>query len=69
VVNREAVQRVYREEHLHVRRRNWGRVAVLRVPMPLPTAPKERWSMDFVSDAPGDRGKLRALTIVDDCHP
>ena len=66
VVNRKLVQRVYREEGLHVRRRTRKRVAVPRIPMPLPTVPNERWSLDFVSDALGDGRKFRALTIVDD---
>lgn len=65
-VNRKLVQRVYREEGLHVRRRKRKRVAVPRVPLPVPTAPNERWSMDFVSDALGDGRKVRVLTIVDD---
>ena len=65
-VNRKLVQRVYREEGLHVRRRKRKRVAVARVPLPVPIAPNERWSMDFVSDALGDGRKFRVLTIVDD---
>ena len=66
VVNRKLVQRVYREEGLHVRRRKRKRVAVPRVPLPVPAAPNEQWSMDFVSDALGDGRKFRALTLVDD---
>jgi putative transposase len=66
LVNRKLVQRVYREEGLHVRRRKRKRVAVPRVPLPAPAAPNEQWSMDFVSDALGDGRKFRALTLVDD---
>jgi putative transposase len=66
LMNRKLVQRLYREEGLHVRRRKRKRVAVPRVPLPAPSAPNERWSMDFVSDALGDGRKFRALTIVDD---
>lgn len=66
VVNRKLVQRVYREEGLHVRRRKRKRIAVVRTPMPVPTHANDRWSMDFVSDALGDGRKFRALTIVDD---
>jgi putative transposase len=66
VVNRKLVQRVYREEGLHVRRRKRKRVAVPRVPLPAPAAPNDQWSMDFVSDALGDGRKFRALTLVDD---
>ena len=66
VVNKKLVQRIYREEGLAVRRRQRKRVAVPRTPLPAPTHPNERWSMDFVSDALGDGRKFRALTIVDD---
>jgi putative transposase len=66
LVNRKLVQRVYREEGLHVRRRHRKRIAVPRTPMPIPTHANERWSMDFVSDAIADGRKFRALTIVDD---
>ena len=59
IVNRKLVQRVYREEGLHIRRRARKRVAVPRVPLPLPLQANDRWSMDFVSDALGDGRKLR----------
>jgi putative transposase len=64
--NRKLTQRVYREEGLHVRRRKRKRVAVVRTPLPAPTRPNTRWSMDFVSDALGDGRKFRSLTLVDD---
>jgi len=66
VVNRKLVQRVYREEGLHVRRRRRKRVAIPRTPRPIPTEANERWSMDFISDAIADGRRFRALTIVDD---
>jgi putative transposase len=65
-VNRKLVQRVYREEGLHIRWRNRKHVAMPRVPMATPTQANDRWSMDFVSDALGDGLKFRALTIVDE---
>jgi putative transposase len=65
VVNRKLVQRVYREEGLHVRRRKRKRVAVARAPIAVPTRANELLSMDFVSDALGDGRRFRALTIVD----
>jgi putative transposase len=65
-VNRKLVQRLYREEGLAVRRRKRKRVAVPRAPLPPPSRPNERWSMDFVSDALGDGRKFRAFTLVDD---
>lgn len=42
-VNRKLVQRLYREEGLAVRRRKRKRVAVPRVPLPVPGRPNERW--------------------------
>jgi putative transposase len=67
LVNRNLVQRLYREEGFVVRRRKRKRVAVPRtLPPPLPTRANERWSMDFVSDALGNGRKIRALTLVDD---
>lgn len=67
-INYKRVQRLYQEDGLQVRRRRRKRRAkVLRVPMPVPTRPNERWSMDFVRDTLGDGRAFRALTIVDDC--
>ena len=44
--------RLYRQEKLGVRKRG-GRKRALgtRLPMVLPEAPNQRWSLDFVSDA------------------
>jgi putative transposase len=64
-VNRKLVQRVYTEEGLHVRRRARKRVAVPRRPLPVPSAPNERWGMDFLSDALGDGRKFRSFTLLD----
>lgn len=41
-VNRKLVQRVYREEGLHVRRRRRKRIAMPRIPLPLPTQANDR---------------------------
>jgi putative transposase len=68
VVNHKRVQRLYQEEGLQVRRRKRKRrVAVPRSPLPMPTEPNQRWSMDFVRDTLGDGRVFRALTLVDDC--
>ena len=67
-INKKRVQRIYQQEGLQVRRRRRKhRARVPRVPMPLPTRPNERWSIDFVRDTLGDGRAFRALTIVDDC--
>jgi len=66
VVNHKRIHRLYREEGLAVRKRPRKRLARARVPAVLPTAPNERYSMDFVSDALGDGRRLRVLNVVDD---
>ncbi|HTE43696.1 MAG TPA: IS3 family transposase [Gemmatimonadaceae bacterium] len=66
-VNHKKVLRLYREEGLAVsRRRKKKPVAVARVPLPSPTARTERWTMDFVSDAPADGRAFRCFILVDD---
>lgn len=67
-INHKRVERLYREEGLAVRRRRRGRkrVAEPRVPRPEPSAPAERWSMDFMRDTLADGRVFRLLTVVDD---
>jgi putative transposase len=66
-MNHKLVLRLYREEGRAVsRRRGEKRVAMPRVPMPSPSKPNERWSMDLVSDALADGRAFRCFTIVDD---
>ena len=65
-VNHKCVERIYREEGLSVRRRKRKRAAGVRAETWLPaTAPDQRWSLDFVSDALWWGRKLRMLTVVD----
>lgn len=66
--NKKLVYRIYREERLSLKVRKRKRLAsVVRVPMPSPTGPNQRWSMDFVSDQLGPSGRrIRCLNIVDD---
>jgi putative transposase len=66
-VNHKRVYRLYRAEGLAVRRRKRKRLAAgLRVKLPLPTRPIERWSMDFVHDTLASGRKFRTLNVVDD---
>jgi putative transposase len=65
-VNHKLVYRLYREEGLAVRRRRRRRLVRTRVPLALPTAPNERWSLDFMSDQLADGRCFRTLNIVDD---
>jgi putative transposase len=65
--NHKRVHRVYREAGLQVRRRTRKRLTRGdRVPLARPTAPLERWSMDFMADTLADRRGFRTLNIVDD---
>jgi len=67
VVNHKRTERIYHDEGLALRkkRRRKGAAGV-RVMMPLPQKPNERWSMDFVSDSIVNGRRFRALAIVDD---
>jgi putative transposase len=67
VANHKRVHRVYREAGLQVRRRRRKRLTRAdRIPLPLPSAPGERWSMDFMADTLADGRPFRLLNIVDD---
>jgi putative transposase len=65
-VNAKRVYRIYREENLGVRTaKRKKRGLHLRVPLPEPSGPNQRWSMDFVSDRLVDGRWFRILTVVD----
>jgi putative transposase len=65
-VNTKRVYRIYREENLGVRTaKRKKRSSHLRVPLPEPTRPNQRWSMDFVSDRLVNGRWFRILTVVD----
>jgi putative transposase len=67
-VNHKKLFRLYREERLMVRRRGGRKRAIgTRAPILLPSAPNERWSLDFVSDQLNDGRRFRVLAVVDDC--
>lgn len=66
-VNHKKTERLYRELNLSLRlRRRSKRASVLRIPAELPTAPNQRWSMDFVCDQLIGGQRLKCLTVVDD---
>jgi putative transposase len=51
-----------------VRRRSGRKRAIVtRAPMMVPSAPNQRWSVDFVSDQLTDGRHFRILAVVDDC--
>jgi putative transposase len=67
VVNHKRVHRLYRAAGLQVRRRRRKRLTRAdRVPLPMPSQPRERWSMDFMLDTLADSRGFRTLNIVDD---
>jgi putative transposase len=65
-MNHKKLYRLYREEGLAVRRRHGRKRATeTRVPLALPQAPDQRWSLDFVSDCLAAQ-RFRILVVVDD---
>jgi putative transposase len=67
VVNHKRVHRIYRAAGLQVRRRRRKRLTrAERVPLPVPSQRRERWSMDFTVDTLADGRGFRTLNIVDD---
>jgi len=67
VMNHKKLRRIYKEEGLAVkRRRGRKRATGTREPMPEPTGPGVRWSLDFVSDTFGAVRRFRTLNVIDD---
>jgi putative transposase len=68
VVNHKRLFRIYSEERLMVRKRG-GRKRALgtRAPMPIPAAPNDLWSLDFVSDQFVCGRRFRILAVYDVC--
>jgi putative transposase len=65
-VNHKRVYRLYREEGLGIRvKRKKKRTCAPRVQPAPATRPRERWSMDFLSDSLADGRRFRVLTFVD----
>ena len=60
-MNPEKLRRLYREEGLAVgRRRGRRRATGTREPVPVPSAPGERWSLDFLADVFGGGRAVRS---------
>lgn len=66
VVNPKRTYRLYREEGLQVRTKRRKKLVRPRIPMLVPDAVNQRWSMDFVSDQLANGRRFRVLNIVDD---
>ena len=66
VVNRKHTYRLYTEEALQVRTKKRKKLTRPRQPIEVPSAPNQRWSMDFVSDQLSSGRRFRVLNVVDD---
>ncbi len=67
VINHKRTYRLYRSEGLQLPRyRRRQRPQRPRVPLPVPSAPNQRWSMDFVHDQLACARSFRVLNVVDD---
>lgn len=66
VMNRKWTYRIYWEEGLQVRTKRRKKLTRPRVPMPLPTAVNQRWSIDFVSDQLANGRRFRVFNVLDD---
>jgi putative transposase len=66
VVNKKRTYRIYCEEGLQVRTKKRKKISRPRVPMLVPDAVNQRWSMDFVSDQLANGRRFRVLNVVDD---
>lgn len=66
-INHKRLYRVYKAMRLNIRRRSKKRLPErVKLPLILPTAPNQCWSLDFMSDALSDGRKFRVLNIIDD---
>lgn len=67
VINHKRTERLYWYEGLSLRRKLRRKLpTIARVPLPKPSAPNERWSMDFIHDQLADGRRFRCFTLVDD---
>ena len=66
-VNHKRVERLYRLEQLHIRRRRRKKIPVSkRQPLVRPGRANEVWSMDFMFDREASGRSIKCLVIVDD---
>ena len=67
IITHKRLRRVYRKMKLHIRRRAKRRLPVrIQLPLSVPIAPNQCWSLDFLSDALSDGRKFRVLNIIND---
>jgi len=65
VANHKRIERLYRQEHLMMRRLKRKRLT--RAPQPMTDVDRanQEWSMDFVADGLATGRAIRALTVID----
>ncbi len=66
VKNKKRTYRIYTEQGLQVRTKKRKQLKRPRMPMVVPTARDQRWSMDFVSDQLSNGRRFRVLNVIDD---
>jgi len=66
VINRKRTYRLYTMLQLQVRTKRRKKLVRPRVPMLVPDAPNQRWSLDFVSDQLANGRRFRVLNVVDE---
>lgn len=64
-VNHKRLERLYRQEHLAVRRVKRKRLMRPAAPMTQVDQPNQEWSMDFLMDGLATGRAIRVLTVVD----
>jgi putative transposase len=66
VVNHKRTERIYREEHLALKRKTRKKLSAgLRIPLPQPKGPNEQWAIDFIHDMTATSRRFRCLTVLD----
>ena len=66
MINKKRTYRFYTDENLQARTKKRKKLQRPRLPMLVPRAANECWSMDFVSDQLSHGSRFRVLNIVDD---
>jgi len=66
VKNPKRTWRIYKENGLTLKmRKRHKRASMIRLELPKPSRPNERWAMDFVSDGLWSGRKFKMLTVID----
>ncbi len=66
VLNKKKTYRLYTEAGFQVRTKKRKKLQRPRIPMEVPLAMNQRWSMDFVADQLANGRRFRVLNVVDD---